>query len=1140
MKRVFADSDTLGQKQSGPSRPGLLPIGNHRPRSLQVPSSPFSRKSNESRRSTDGTSPAASNSHSSGISSPDILDFMFIPSVPPIPSRPHPIKVIRKSLDSFEGISENFPTTAEALRQTFPETPQAFSPLFSASVGALGVSPLPPSSVGTPRTPFSAVHTRGKLRKGVSNPIERATTLHTKKPLYNSNRTLMTPIPSGPGTPQSQEAHMADNIPKNSKFEAQQLQAAANLLVTSFSASGMVSPPVTPPARPTGRVSGDLETPAGRVELLEEISRSTPEVKEPETEPSEDAPSQQPTPALPEKSLNQSFLDLGAAEGEWWLSTPDSQDNDGDSVNAGSPTKISVQGSTQSDDQLRRSGTNQRLQPLGVPAVNSDNKPTATSGSITKKSDGSSGVRQEREQGSAGPSFQIDVIPKTEVVPVVPADTAAPVATPARSSSITSIRSSNTSEQSSTRVNVLSSLDISSSHPSPNQPSHTTPNVSPASSPVSPSQRFATRSSSGLNPAPTSSASQVRDISPAPPSSTPACPPQYGRSNSLGVPSFASFLRHSCTDLVAIHPPPPYQTALFSKNVSVDRGNEPPAGSGSSLPSYTYTLPDRRGGGQQPAQPVQLPQAQRSAPNFASVSKGVVRERSDSVSDTRMPRNRPLGPRKPSSSQGPNKVYSLRADRSRQGSVSLAYPHTSRSGVGLGAPPNHRKLSIASNRGKSRPRFPTVPVKWRGYTLDVARWTFNSQELQEIASRAIKASAESYHVRLLRLETLDTRLPEELHRLELLATDLKSRIRAIATAKRELLDTLTAHASGVETLDHYNLEGIVEELGDITELAEEVNDELYTVADQIAQLKRLKDVHSSSALAVSLRKLNASFLRQAAENQLFRERVATLEAERDTAWTQAEHVAQEFDDLSTKLEQGVTSIPTSASNSRRASRVSAVRKSSIRASKSGLRQSMVGKPTFRTPKRSSSVSSSAQPSEDIPPIPPALDMQDLGSNISRPSRRRPSFIQTTNLPEQITPGTLASFESDLSGLTSFVTAGLYSEMTPTTGTRAMAQAQRELCEMLGISLADLDTLQSHAPQSRPRSMSELSHSNRLSLFQSVRRNSGAKTSTPKRFSQQYQDYLLSPYDVSPRLSLIACPHTSSQRDLTLAHLTTPE
>jgi len=406
-----------------------------------------------------------------------------------------------------------------------------------------------------------------------------------------------------------------------------------------------------------------------------------------------------------------------------------------------------------------------------------------------------------------------------------------------------------------------------------------------------------------------------------------------------------------------------------------------------------------------------------------------------------------------------------------------------------------------------------MPVKLRGYTLDVARWTFTSQQLQEISSRAIKASAESYYVRLLKLETLDTELPEELHRLELLTTDLKTRLRATATARRELLDTLTAHASGTGTLDHHNLEGVVEELGDITRLAEELNDELYTVADQIAQLKRLRDVHSSSALAMSLRKLNTSFLRQAVENQVLRERMADLEAERDIAWTQAENVAQEFDNLSTKLEQGITSTPSSANNSRRASRVSAVRKSSIRASKAGLRQSTIGKSSPRTPKRSSS---SIQPLEDIPPVPPIPGIQDFGSGLSQPPRHRPPFIQTVDLPEQVTPGMFASFEFEHPGLMSPLTAGLYSEMTPTTETRAMAQVQRELYEMLGINLTDPSAL-----KSRPQSMSGVSRPNGLSSFGLVRRNSDVKPMVSKRYSQQYQTYPLSPYDVSLRLDMIS-------------------
>ena len=988
-----------GQRQSGSSRPGRLPIGNDRPRSLQVPSSPFSRKSNDSRRSTD-LSPAVSNPHSSGISSPDILDFMFIPSVPSPPSRPHPIKVARKSLDSFEGIPDSSPTTSEALRQTFPETPQAFSPLFSANIGTPGVPSLPSSFVGTPGTPFSTAHSRGKSR-GILNPaIKRAASLYAGKSSSNSNRTRMSPIPSAPGTPESPEVRRANDVRKSSKFEVQQLQATTNLLTASLSASGEVSSPVSSSPRrnsdPTGRVSRDLETLAGRVELAEEICRSTREIKEPETELSDNS-SRRPTP---EKSPSPSPRDQGAAEGEGQFSTLDPQDKHGDNVSVSSTSTLSARGSTQSSNQMQYSGPKQRPQPLDLPAVDSDNEPTANHAPVMKTSDGSSGAHQE--QDSAGPSSQTDANPETGAVPVVLADTTAPVATPTRFSPAVSTHSSNTSGQSSPFVNLLPSPGISSSYPSPNPSSHTTPNVSATSCPVPPSQRSPTRSPSNPSPAPIPSTPQVQGASPTLPLSTLVPPAQYDRSDSLNVPSFASFLRQSYADFVAIHPPPPYQTAILSRAIPVNEENEPPVGSGSSLPSYTRPPPNQQGDGQQPAQPAQV---QRNAANVTSVSEGAVRERSDSVADTRMPRSRPLGPRKLSSGQGMNKVFSLRTNRSRQDSISSVYPHALRSGVGLGAPPNSRKPSTASSRGRVGPRFPTVPVKWRGYTLDVARWTFNSQQLQEIASRAIKASAESYYVRLLKLETLDTELPEELHRLELLTTDLKTRLRAIAAARRELLDTLTAHTSGTGTLDHHNLERAVEELGDITQLAEELNDELYTVADQIAQLKGLKDVHSSSALAMSLRKLNTSFLRQATDNQLLRERVTALEAERDIAWTQAEHVAQEFDDLSTKLEQGITSPPSSASNSRRASHISAVRKSSIRASKFGLRQSMIGKPSPRTQNRSSSI----QPLEDIPPVPPIPDMQDLGNGISQVSRRRPPFIQTSNLSEQLTPGTLSSF-----------------------------------------------------------------------------------------------------------------------------------
>lgn len=1117
MGRVFAVSNTPGQRHSGPSRHARLPIGD-RPRSLQVPSSPFSRKSNESRRSDDASS-AASNPHSSGITSPDILDFMFIPPVPPAPSRPDPIKVISESLDPLEGISDSSPATTEALRQTFPETPQAFSPLFSANVGAPGaphLPTLPPLPMGTPGTPLGVVRTRGKQRKvSSSQQIQRGATLNANRTPFNLTRALTSPIPSSPQPP---GVCRADSVWKDSTLEAQQAQAASNLLATSLETSADISPPVTSSPRrdsdPTGRVSGDLETPAGRVELLEEISRSALHVKEPQIVPPDDIPSQQSAAALSETRLSRNFLDPDAEGGEGQLSSLNSRDNDGYDLGVRLASGLSVQDSSQSEDQVQRSGTKQRPRPPNLPVVKFDNKPRGDSKPLRNESDGSSGVQQE--QGSAGVS-RIDASLKTRAVSVVLVGTVPPAPTPTGLPPAVSTPSSSTSGQSSPRVNVLPSLDISFSNPSPssspNPSLHATPNVILTSSPTPLPQTSPIRSTSPLNPASTSSTPQVQNTTPAPPPSTLVSPPQYDRSNLLNIPSFASFLRQSYTDLVAINPPPSYQTAILSEGVSVNGENGPPVGLGSSLPSYIHTMPNQRVGGGRPAQLTQppQPQAQRTSPNFAPVSEGMARERSGSVTDLRTLRNRPQGPRKLSTSQGSGRVPSLTTDRPRQGSVSSVYPHTLRSGVGLGAPPNSRKLSTTSTRGRSGPRFPTMPIKWRGYTLDVARWTFTSQELQEIASRAIKASAESYYVRLLKLETLDTELPEELHRLEMLITDLKTRIRAITTARRELLDALTSHASGTGTLDHRNLERVVEELGDITQSVEEANDELYTVADQIAQLKRLRDVHSSSALAVSLRKLNTSFLRQAAENQLLRERVAALEAERDIAWTQAEHVAQEFDDLSAKLEQGIASIPSSPDSSRRANRISAVRKSSIRVSKSGLMQSTIGKPNPRTHIRSSSGSSPVQPSESIPPVPLIPDMQDFA--IAQPSRRRPPLIQTMNLPESITSRAFASPGLGSPDLTDPVAACLYS-MTPTTETRAMAQAQRELCDMLGINLTDLSAL-----QSRPRSMSRISRMNCLPLPGLVRRNSDAKPLTPKRYTRQYRDYALSPYDVSTRFSL---------------------
>ena len=1099
IRHVFVDQNMPDQRKSGPSRPGLLLVGNGRSRSLHVPSSPYSRRSNGSRRSADDSSFAATIPHSSGISSPDILDFMFIPSASPLPSRPHPIKVVRESLDSFGSISERSSTTPEVFRQTFPETPEAFSPLFSANIGTPGVVPLPSSSVGTPGTPLSSAHTSGRLEGGTLDPtIARTTSLYTRKTPSSSNWTQMSPIPSALGTPQSPEICKAYDVRKSSRFEAQQSQAAANLLTTSSNISDKIASPPSPSPRrksdPTGRISRDLEMLPGRVEL-----EATTEAKKPDSQSSEDAPSRRPTQAPPEKSPNPSICNLTVTEGERWFSAPDPEDKNGDDANINSESRLSTRGSIQSDIQVPSSAPKQQPRPLDLPIVNSDSGSTSD-GAVVKPFD-----RSYQGQGSASSTSQVGTAPETCAVPVVSADTTTPTATPPQVPSVAFIHSLKT--QSSPLVNLLPSTGLASHLPIDSS-LQSTANLSTTSSLAPSSRSPPVQSQSILNPTPTSSTSEAPNPSPALPSSTFVSPTQHDQSNSLDVPSFKSSLCQPCPGLAAGHPPPPYQTAILSQAIPINGESEPHTGSSPLLPSYTHIPPSRRNGRSQLAQsalPLQT-QTQLCATNSAPVNEGVVRERAESVPDLRVPRSRPLGPRKPSGGQGQNKVSPLESYRLRAGSAPSLRPNLPRSEVGFGAPPTSRKLSTPSIRATSAPRFPTVPVRWRVCTLDVARWTFTSQQLQEIASRAIRASAESYSVRLLQPKTLDTEIPEELHRLGLLTTDLKTRIRATVSARWELLNVLTIHASGTRTLEHHDLERIVEELGFVTQLVDELNDELYTVTDQISQLKRLRDVHSSSALAMSLRKLNTNFLRQAIENQLLRERVDALEAERDIAWTQTEHAAQEFDDLSIQLERDINSAPSSANNSRRVSRV---RKSGVRASKSGLGHSLAEKTNSRSQKRSSSISSFIQ---HVPPVPPIPDIQNLGSGVSQQPLHRPPFIQTVNLPEQVMPGTATSFDSSNCNLKAFVIGGLYS-VTPNTETHAMAQIQQELCEMLGINLGDFSL-----PKSRPRSMSQSSRRSGFTPSVLVRHNSDVKPLSPRKYNQHYRGYPLSPYDVNSRLT----------------------
>ncbi|OBZ76099.1 hypothetical protein A0H81_03254 [Grifola frondosa] len=321
---------------------------------------------------------------------------------------------------------------------------------------------------------------------------------------------------------------------------------------------------------------------------------------------------------------------------------------------------------------------------------------------------------------------------------------------------------------------------------------------------------------------------------------------------------------------------------------------------------------------------------------------------SESSSSPRPARVRPplpAGPRKPS--------FGPAAARARAGSVSTT----------SGGSSSALKSSFFP---MAMPRFQNTRVNFRGLTMEAAQWTFTSQQLQHLVSTAIKQSAEPSAIRILPVDTLNVALPEEVARLETLSADLRLRYKL-----------------GGEFSDQATTIRMLEELSEISDNLDFISEELYSVTDQLGQLTHLRDVHCRSALAMALRKLNSSFVKQVGEVQKLRDHVATLEAERDEAWKEAQEVAQEFDDFTDRIPTEQSSTMTS---SRRSSRVLVARKNSQRASKAGLRASM-----HRRSQRSSissshrnSAAASASPNmrssgfEDIPPVPPIPTRTPLG------------------------------------------------------------------------------------------------------------------------------------------------------------------
>ncbi|KZV91370.1 hypothetical protein EXIGLDRAFT_719431 [Exidia glandulosa HHB12029] len=346
-----------------------------------------------------------------------------------------------------------------------------------------------------------------------------------------------------------------------------------------------------------------------------------------------------------------------------------------------------------------------------------------------------------------------------------------------------------------------------------------------------------------------------------------------------------------------------------------------------------------------------------------------------------------------------------------------------------------RPSTAARNPLPPSPKFNTAPIRWKGLTYDAARWTLSSEQLQEIVTRAIKHSAESSSIRLLQPDVVEFDLPTEIETLTRQREELRGRLKQQIRTRRLLLRKLTSPNS----TEPLTAQGVARNMGEIMDacaMCDQLSEELFHVSDQLAQIVRLRDVHQASALSMALRKINTSFVRVTSEAVELQKRINTLEAEREEAWHTAESVESELNEMRAKLAKQSANCKCDHDAdaedevySRPSSRVSAARKTSMRASKASLRLSA-------RKSRASSVASSRMfspdSSDDVPPVPP--------------------MPLATSPLQALTDFHNANAKASQSiGATSFVS----SIQSPSPESRALAAAQAELLELLGITMNDI-------------------------------------------------------------------------------------
>jgi len=146
------------------------------------------------------------------------------------------------------------------------------------------------------------------------------------------------------------------------------------------------------------------------------------------------------------------------------------------------------------------------------------------------------------------------------------------------------------------------------------------------------------------------------------------------------------------------------------------------------------------------------------------------------------------------------------------------------------------------------PTFDTVQVQWRGLTLDAAKWMFSSSELHAMVGRAIRQSADPMCIRLLPIDLLDKDLPAALEDLEVRRESIKAEYKYQVKRRGSLMRALTGSVAGAAP--PATVIKTVEELAECGATCDRLSEELNMVSDQIAQIARLRDGHSTSALAM--------------------------------------------------------------------------------------------------------------------------------------------------------------------------------------------------------------------------------------------------------------------------------------------------